>query len=86
MRHSRDSTEAYRGVNKYMDYTTGEEHLVYTEKVYYLPNGATAARRRRLKDHRGNPTLTIRTPAGMRGTKFEFVEGWTERAKEWERV
>ena len=89
------SDEVYRGVNKYRDFTTGEDLLKYT-KTYNEPGKAKAqaTRWRNQTSWIGNKNQL--KPSPPKGTYFlsksdyysifEWVDTWTERATEWEKV
>jgi hypothetical protein len=82
------SDEVFRSVNKYMDYSTGEEHFEYS-KAYDKPGPAKShATRMRYPYGKSRPAkvITNRRDVGGAMSHFEFLETWCERAKEWERV
>lgn len=80
--------DAYRGVNKYVNFTTGDYYLSYT-KVYKSKGSATAqANLSARKDYynTNSPKGTMHLTVNGVVEKFEWVEQWTEVAEDWKRV
>ena len=82
----------YRSVNKYIDFSTDKELLVYT-KTYDEPGKAKAQATRMRKVHpwigkEYKRHLPHRYGHGrdMYDEVYEYVETWCEVASEWERV
>jgi len=90
------SDEVFRGVNKYIDFTTGEEKLHYTKTYSSTGQARSMATRWRNQNKRiGNryhteqqthPNRAYTYNVRVNDTYYEFVETWCERATEWERV
>lgn len=78
------SDEVFRGVNKYLCYTTGAEYLEYTPT--YDSTGPARAMATRLR-HNYMPAKKYKVKTVRRdGDAYEYVSTWCERAKEWERI
>lgn len=93
--------ETYRGVNKYIDYTTSQEYIEYSEPSSKIGVAKMRATRLRHPNGKTRPTKKIGNQyimvqtQGYGGrmfdskqftTHFEFLETWAERVKEWEKV
>lgn len=76
----RSSDEAYISINKYINYSTGEEMLWYG-KVYDTA-GKARAYATRYRVHK----QTFRSEISGMFEEFEYLETWCQRASEWERV
>lgn len=88
------SKEVYRAVNKYINFTKGDEELMYT-KAYDQPGKAKAAATRYRNQYRWFGRSEDRKPDGKAiyyvsksdyNSIFEYVDTWVERAVEWERI
>lgn len=93
------SDETYRGVNRYVNYSTGKEILKYT-KTYNQPAKAKAQTTRWRNDTKWIGDLADAKPADhpdrqggylwhsrdMYYSTYEYEDTWVERAVEWERI
>jgi hypothetical protein len=66
--------ELFRGVNKYIDFNTGQEYL-WRGRAYDKPGPA-----------KGFATLHRSKTRRVDGVVYEYVETWCERATEWTRI
>jgi hypothetical protein len=89
--------EVFRGVNKYIDYTTREEYIQYTE-----PTSKPATAKLRATNAHGGKNKYNRignrfhmekvqrhwgeSQQKVYDTYFEYLDSWVERAESWVKI
>lgn len=90
------SNEVFRGVNRYIDLSTGTEHIEYT-RPYDTPTPAKSMATRMRKRFPWVGLNEDLKPAIQRSTylyhtresyyrTYDYMDTWTERAVRWERA